>query len=189
MPWRDVVSIPLNWRREQRSHDLDPARVHAGLDAVDLVEGVLAVLLVPEVAGVGIERHAEAVADAVGEDLLDVGADFAADRSHRRDQNGLSAGVDPSSFSRRITPVKCALSASGPPNWSSATVGPRPGRGRPRGQVLQLAAAAVVAEHDVELAVRSEADDAAVVVAAGGLFRVALVRRLGRARRSGTSAT
>ena len=29
---------------------------------------------------------------------------------------GLSAGVVPSSFSRRITPVRCALSGSGPPN-------------------------------------------------------------------------
>ena len=34
-------------------------------------------------------------------------------------KNGLSDGVLPSSFSRRITPVRWALSGCGPPNWSS----------------------------------------------------------------------
>ena len=33
----------------------------------------------------------------------------------------VSAGVEPSSFKRSTTPVRCALSGSGPPNWSSGT--------------------------------------------------------------------
>jgi hypothetical protein len=39
-------------------------------------------------------------------------------------KNGLSLGVEPSSLSRRIDPVRCASSGSGPPNWSSSIPGP-----------------------------------------------------------------
>ena len=56
-------------------------------------------------------------------------------------------------------------SGAGPPNWSSAWPVPV----HAGGQVLQLAAAAVVADHDVELAVGAEPDLAAVVVAPQGL--------------------
>jgi hypothetical protein len=31
-------------------------------------------------------------------------------------KNGLSVGVEPSSFKRSMTPVKCASSGCGPPN-------------------------------------------------------------------------
>src|SRR5205085_9562297 len=55
------------------AHQLNPAAVEARLDAVDLVERVVAVLLRPERAARGVEVHPEAVAYAVGEDLLDVG--------------------------------------------------------------------------------------------------------------------
>ena len=57
-----------------RTHDLDPAAVHAGLNAVDLVEAVVSVLLFPERPGDGIEGHPEAVANPIREDLLNVGA-------------------------------------------------------------------------------------------------------------------
>src|SRR5262249_58925999 len=69
-----VLRRPREW-----PHDLDPASVNAGLDEVQLVEGVVAVLLVPQVPGDGIEGHPEAVAYAVGEDLLDVRPNLAAE--------------------------------------------------------------------------------------------------------------
>jgi hypothetical protein len=62
-----------------RPHHLDPPVVLPGRDAVDLVERVVAVLLIPEHAGLRIHGHPEAVADTVGEDLLDVRADLPAD--------------------------------------------------------------------------------------------------------------
>jgi hypothetical protein len=52
--------------------------------------------------------------------------------------------------------------------------------GRSRGEVLQLATAAIVPEDHVELAVWPEGDHAAVVVAPRGLGLVSLVGRLGR---------
>ena len=75
-----IVSITLNSRDPaHRSHRPESSRCSAGGDPVDLVESVVAVLLVPQVAGARVDGHAEAVADAVGEDLLDVRADLAAD--------------------------------------------------------------------------------------------------------------
>ena len=56
------------------THDLDPAAIHARLDAVQLIEAVVAVLLLPEGAGDGIKGHAEAVPDPIGEDFLNVRA-------------------------------------------------------------------------------------------------------------------
>ena len=49
-------------------------------------KAVVAVLLLPQVAAERVERHAEAVADAVGEDLLDVVADLAADGRARGEE-------------------------------------------------------------------------------------------------------
>src|SRR5688572_17067492 len=62
------------------SRDLDPATVLARLDAVELVEGVLAVLLLPQVSGDRVHGHAEAVPNAVREGPLEILADLAADR-------------------------------------------------------------------------------------------------------------
>ena len=115
-----------------------------------------------------IERHAEAVANAVREYLLQVRA-ASPPIGAPAAKNGLSVGVVPSSFRRRITPVRCALSGSGPPNWSSAIPGPWA-----VDEVLHLPAPAVVADEDVQLAVRAEADHAAVVVAARRLAGVLL---------------
>src|SRR5262245_1375781 len=54
--------------------DLDPSAVHAGVDPIDFVEGVFAVLFEPEIAGAGIEGHAKAVGYAVGENFLNIPA-------------------------------------------------------------------------------------------------------------------
>ena len=175
-PGGRVVSIDLNSRDPRdRSDGLNPARVQSRVDALDLVEGVVAVDLDPQMPGEGVEGHAEAVADAVGEDLAEVrGRLRRATRSAAR-QNGLSRGVEPSSFRRSTTPVRCASSGCGPAEL--VVVARRRGA---LGQVLQPAATALVADDDVQLAVGAEANDAAVVVAARILRRVALVRRLRR---------
>ena len=93
-------------------------------------------------------------------------------RSRPARTNGLSRGVVPSSLSRRTTPVRWASSGSGPPYWSSGRPPVGGGRARERdaartvGQVLHLPSPADVADLDVELAVATEHDLAAVVVAA-----------------------
>src|SRR5262249_18743940 len=69
---RAVVSICLNsWIRSTGPM--------IWIHQVDLVERVLAVLLGPKAAPLRVEGHAEAVADAVGKDVLDVRRDLAAD--------------------------------------------------------------------------------------------------------------
>ena len=50
-----------------------------GFDAVDFVERVVAVLRFPQLAGPRIDREPETVADAVGKDLLQIGARFTAE--------------------------------------------------------------------------------------------------------------
>src|SRR5919106_3971199 len=64
-----------------RTGELDPSRVLARRNAVELIERVLAVLLGPQRAAPWIEVHAEAVADPVTEYRLQVLTDFA---THRR---------------------------------------------------------------------------------------------------------
>src|SRR5262249_3806190 len=49
-----------------RPRDLDPPGVESGFDEIQLVERVLAVLLVPQVPGERVESHPEAIADSVG---------------------------------------------------------------------------------------------------------------------------
>ena len=67
-------------------------------------------------------------------------------------KNGLSLGTEPSSFRRRMAPVRWALSGCGPPNASSGMPAPK---GRPPGSAS--AATPHVAHQDVELAVRRSA--------------------------------
>ncbi len=132
---RPAELLQARWRAERRldllelgdprhrAGDLDPAAVRTWVDAVQLAERVVAVLLQPERARLRVDSHPEAVAVTVREDLLDVGADLAAHRRAGGEERVVRWGV-PSSFSRRTTPVRWALSGSGPPNWSSGTVGP-----------------------------------------------------------------
>ena len=63
-----------------------------------------------------------------------------------------------------------------------------PGQGGARREVLELPAPADVAEQDVELSVRPEADHAAVVIATRRLHLVRSGRSATSMRRSGTSA-
>ena len=124
--------------------------LNPALTSVDFVERAPAVLGRPQLALLRVERHAEAVPDAVGEDALNVAAHLVAERaeatsssssvsSRRRRRgrcrrrpvvlavpsahlkNGLSRGVLPSSLRRRMTPVRCASSGAGPPKSSSGT--------------------------------------------------------------------
>ena len=111
----------------------------------------------------------------VGEDLLDVGADLAADRcagGEERVVGGRGAVVvEPQDDAGEVGVVRL---------WAAELVvgHGRPGAGGRRAarQVLQLAAPADVADEDVQLAVMAEADDPAVVVAALGLAGILLDR-------------
>src|SRR5690348_4138502 len=52
----------------------------AGVDAIDLIEGIVAIFRFPQRASEWINGDAEAVADAIGKYFLQVGAHFAAHR-------------------------------------------------------------------------------------------------------------
>ena len=80
-----------------------------GIDAIDFAEGIIAVLGLPEVAGERIERHAESVPVPVGEDLLDVRADWPPIAAPAA-KNGLSAGcchlVEPQDHAGEMSVVR-----------------------------------------------------------------------------------
>ena len=129
-PMPTLISISLNsCTRLERPHHLYPAAIEAAFDVVHLVERAPAVLSGPQVALLGVERHAETVANAICENAS---AGWRRPRRQRPRRcvdpncspdlwNGLSLGVLPSSLRRRMTPVRCALSGSGPPKSSSGT--------------------------------------------------------------------
>ena len=91
----------------------------------------------------------------------------------RRRRTGCPRGVVPSSFSRRIDAGEVRVVGLGS---AELVVRRSPAPNGPSMQVLHLAAAAVVADEDVELAVGAEEDHAAVVVAAQRLAGVGLER-------------
>jgi len=82
-------------------------------------------------------------------------------------KNGLSAGVEPSSFKRRMKPVRCASSGSGP---TKLIIG-----NRPELVVLQQPTAAIVAHQNVQLAVWTKPQYAAVMISTQGLIGISLV--------------
>ena len=132
-----------------------------GSHPVQLREGVVPVLLLPQVAGDGVEVHAEAVADPVGEDLLEVRAHLSAHRRPVREERVVRGRrpvvVEAQDHAGQVRVVRLRA--------AELVVGlPRPERAVL--EVLHLAAPAVVAHLDVELAVLAEPDDPAVVVAA-----------------------
>jgi hypothetical protein len=123
--------------------------------------------------GDGVEGHPEAVAHAVGEDLLDIRAGLAATGGARREEGvvgGRRAVVEAQHDPGQVRVVRL-----GP---AELVVGGR--RCRSRGEILQLAAAAIVPKDHVELAVGPKDDHAAVVVACRALGLVPLTGRLGR---------
>jgi len=106
---------------------------------LDLVVGVLTVLLVPEISRERIERHTEAVADAIGEDLLDVRPDLAAD-GRARGEEGVVARhravvVEPEDHARKVRIVGLGSAELVVGNGGAQT-----GLRRSRGKVLKLAA-------------------------------------------------
>ena len=129
-------------------------------DAVQLVEAVVAILLIPQIARHRIEREPEAVAHTVGEDPLQVAADVAADARAEREKR----------IVRRCAPIVIEPQDHA---GKMRAVGTRPaeqiiGRavaGGAVGQVLHLPAPAGVAEDDVQLAVAAKPDHATVVIA------------------------
>jgi hypothetical protein len=154
-----------------RAHDLHPAGVHPGLDAVELAERVVAVLLLPQVTGPRVEREAERVAQAVGEQPLDVRADFAGHRAAGPEERVVARSgavvVEPHDHARPVGVVGLRP--------AELVVGDA-GAERPVDQVLQLAAATRVTDDRIELAVGPEAQHAPVVVASQRLIRVRLER-------------
>ena len=162
-----VVSIVRNCVDPRgRPHDLDPAGVHARLDELQLAEGVVAVGGLPEPVGDRVERHAVAVAEAVGVDLLDVLPDVAAHLGavvvERVPARRGAVRVEPEDDAREVRVVghRPAEDVVHHGRVGRAVVEGR----RPAAEVLRPAAAAGVADEDVELAVVTDADDAAVVV-------------------------
>jgi hypothetical protein len=63
-----------------------------------------------------VEGHPKTVANPVGKRAAQVLTNLARRSRIEALKKGLSCGADPLSLSRRITPVKCASSGSGPPN-------------------------------------------------------------------------
>jgi hypothetical protein len=148
---------------------LHPAAVKAGLDPVDLRETIVAIFLRQEVASNGIKGHAEAVAKAVGKDFLKVSADLAASQAADAKEGVVLRGAPVVIEAQdhagqvgvvRLRPSKLVVTAIGQ---------------RPDGNVLQPAAAAVIADQDIELAVRAKANLATVVVAPQGLIEDAIL--------------
>ena len=154
-----------------RPHVLDPAAIGPGGDVVHLVECVIAVLRLPQEAGLRVEGEAEAVAVAVRVDLLDVGADvtarFGAELEERVVGRGGAVRVEPEDHPGVVGVVGLRP--------TELVVG-LPHAERAVGQVLVLPAAALVADLEVELAVRAEEDLAGVVVAPLRLVSVCLER-------------
>src|SRR5207244_3973072 len=61
----------------ERTRKLDPSAIHSGNDPIQLAVSIVRILRIPEIAAQGVERHAETIAVAIGEDLLNVGANLA----------------------------------------------------------------------------------------------------------------
>ena len=158
---KKFISIFLNWAtRLSGPIDLDPAVVAPRDDLVDLVERVVAVLGVPEVPRERVEGQAEVVAVAVREELLDVRPDLPADRTAGGEERVVGRGravvVQAEDRAGQVIVIR---------RGSAELVVRRGGEERAVGQVLKPPAAAVIADLDVDLAVRAEPDLTAVVIA------------------------
>ena len=128
-----VLGDPVRW-----AHDLDPAPVHPRLDQVQFVERVFPILFGPQVPGHRIEGHPKAVADGVGEDLLDVGSHFPAHGRPGGEERVVGGHgaivVEPDDHPGEVGVV--GLRAAELVVWDG---GPEAGQRRPGGEVLELA--------------------------------------------------
>ena len=140
---RHRLDLPELRHPAQRSHHLHPSVVLTGRNPIDLVERVVAILLVPQEAGARIDGQPKAVADAVGEDLLNVRADLAPDAAAEVEE--------------RIVPRRRAIVVEAENDAAEVgVVGLRPAKlvirnprtERPVFEVLRLPASAVVADDD-----------------------------------------
>ena len=172
----NVVSICLYWAiRVHRAGDLHPAAVGPGLEAIQLTERVVAVLLQPDRPGLRVDRHPEAVAMTVREDLLHIGADLSADRrsggEKRVVRGGAAVVLQPQHDAGEVGVVGLRAAKLVVGDGRTGARGCRPTR-----QVLQVATSADVTDEDVQLAVGAKGQDPTVVVAAFGLAGVLLDR-------------
>ena len=183
--WRPALLLQITRRERQldglefgdarnRTHGLHPSEVRARRDAVQLVEGVVTMILFPQIARHRIEREPEAVANPVGEQPLQVAADITADAGAEREERVIrrraAVVIEPQDHAGKMRTV-----GTGP---AEQIIG-RAVAGGAIGQVLHLTAPAGVTENDVQLAVAAKPDHATVVIA---------TRHAVGARRSGTIA-
>ena len=139
---------------------MDPATIHPRNDPVQLAECVVGVLRFPETAADRVERHAESIAVAVGENLLDVGSDFAAHCGTGGEERVVGRG------GTVIVQSQDDAGKMGVVGGRSAecVVDKRIRKKRAVGQILEPAAPALVAHEQVEFAVGTKPQHAAVVI-------------------------
>src|SRR5262245_33699993 len=131
-----------------RSGELDPTAIHTTLDQIQLVIGIFAILLIPEIAGKRVDCHAEAVTDPVSEDLLDILAHLAANRRTSREEwiirRRTAIAVEAQDHTRKVSIVW--------PRTSKPIIrhcGPEARFGWPRRKVLQLSTTSQIPHQDV----------------------------------------
>src|SRR5262249_30196718 len=151
----------------QRSHDLAPAAIRSRRHTIHLVERIVAVFRLPEKAGHRIERQPESVASAIREDLVDVRDDVVQLRggerhtSRRFERGDLLDGH----LGERVVGRRGALGVESEDGtsqvsvirrWTAELIVRMSWAEGTADQILQLSAPAVVADLEVQLAVRTE---------------------------------
>src|SRR5678815_4204220 len=154
----------------KRSHDLNPAEICSRFDHVNLREAVVAVLCLPQLAGARTAGHAEAVANTEGEHLLQICARFSASQR--------SSAIERIVYRSRAVVIEAQNHASqmrvirlGPTELIVRHIAVGTGA---IWQVLHLPAPAIITDVNVKLAIGSEADHAAIVIAAEWLALIHL---------------
>src|SRR5262249_40566131 len=148
-----------------RATYLHPPAVEPWRNATKLAKRIVAVFFEPEAARHGIEVEAEGVANAVGKDPLDVSADLAAHCCPCSEERVICLRR-PVVVQAEEAPGEVVVAGRGPAELIVRNRRTRADCSRPARQISHPAAPAVVADHNVELAIRPELDYAAVVVAA-----------------------
>ena len=167
-----------------RAHDLHPSPIGSRFDSIDFVERAPTILGRPQVALLRVEGHAEAVADAIGKDALKVAAHLVSERAETVTVSvvflfvvdlvlavvTIVPIVSSAQLQERIVARRAAVVVEAEDHARQVRViRRRPAkiivRHRTRQIVLREAAAAIVADDDVQLPIRAETEHAAVVIA------------------------